>query len=60
MQRVHAQILFTPEDVSALTRWRLGLHFFFEALCEWLTLCPKNGAFPQISQTFGMVFSLDY
>jgi hypothetical protein len=36
----------------------LGCHFFGEALCEWLTLCPKMGPLPQTSQTFGMALTL--
>jgi len=56
--RVQTQIWRTPLGVWALTRWRLGFHFFGEALWEWLTLCPKMGPFSQISQTFGMVLSL--
>jgi hypothetical protein len=52
------QIWRTPLGVCALTRWRLGFHFFGEALWEWLTLCPKIGPFSHISQTFGMVDSL--
>jgi hypothetical protein len=52
------QIWRTPFGVCALTRWRLGFHFFGEALWEWLTLCPKIGPFSQISQTFGMFGSL--
>jgi hypothetical protein len=45
----------TPAGVCAFTCWRFGFHFFGEALCEWLTLCPKIGPFPQISHIFGMV-----
>jgi len=55
---VQTQIWRTPFGVWALTRWRLGFHFFGEALWEWLTLCPKTGPFSQISHTFGMVVSL--
>src|SRR5512137_1444776 len=57
-QRVQTQICRLPLAVWALTRWRLGFHFFGDDLWEWLTLCPKTGPFWQISQTFGMVVSL--
>jgi len=57
---VQTQIWRTPLGVWALTRWRLGFHFFGEDLWEWLTLCPKTGPFSQISQTFGMVVSLSF
>jgi len=56
--REQTQICRTPFGVWALTRWRLGFHFFGEDLWEWLTLCPKTGPFAQIAQTFGMVVSL--
>ena len=52
------QICRTPVEVCALTRWRLGFHFFGEDLWEWLTLCPKTGPLAQIAQTFGMVGTL--
>jgi tetratricopeptide (TPR) repeat protein len=55
---VQTQIWRTPFGVWALTRWRLGFHFFGDDLWEWLTLCPKTGPFAQISHTFGMVVSL--
>jgi hypothetical protein len=55
MQRVQTQILLAPELVSALTCCKFGFHFLLEALWEWLTLCPKTGPFPQISQTFGII-----
>ena len=60
MQRVQAQIRLTPVGVSAFTRWRFGLHFFLEALCEWLRLCPKIGPFPQISHVLGIVRLFSY
>ena len=56
--RVQTQIWRTPPGVRALTCWRLGLHFLGEALWEWLTLCPKTGPLPQISQTFGIFLTL--
>ena len=56
--REQTQIWRFPLAVWALTRWRLGFHFFGDDLWEWLTLCPKTGPFWQISQTFGMVVSL--
>src|SRR5512139_251518 len=56
--REQTQIWRTPVEVCALTRWRLGFHFFGDDLWEWLTLCPKTGPLAQISQTFGMVGTL--
>ena len=54
-QRVQAQTYLFPASVLALTRWRLGFHFFGEALWEWLTEFPKTGPLPQMSHVFGMV-----
>ena len=55
---MQAQIFLTPLSVCALTCCRLGFHFLGEDLWEWLTLCPKDGPFPQISHTFGIFVSL--
>ncbi len=43
--RVQTQICLTPRGVWALTCCRLGFHFFGADLWEWLTVCPKAGAF---------------
>jgi hypothetical protein len=51
---VQTHIRLIPALVFALTCCKFGFHFFFEALWEWLTLCPKKGPFPQISHTFGI------
>lgn len=52
--RVQTEIIRTPLSVLALTGCRFGFHFFGEALCEWLTLCPKDGPLPQISHVLGI------
>jgi hypothetical protein len=40
--------------LTAFTLWRLGYQTFRVLLLAWLTLWPKTGPFPQISQTFAM------
>ena len=39
---------------SARTRWMLGSHRRGERRWEWETCIPKNGVFPQMSQTAAM------
>jgi len=38
----------------ARTRCTLGSHRLGERRCEWETCMPKNGFFPQMSQTAAM------
>ena len=37
---------------SRRTRCRFGLKRRFVATIEWLRLCPNDGFFPQMAQTF--------
>ncbi len=41
--------------VTAFILWRLGYQTLRVLLLAWLTLCPKTGPFPQMSQTFAMI-----
>jgi len=54
---VQTHIFLTPFFVWAFTLCRFGFHFFLEALCEWLRLEPKEGPFPQIAQTRGIIIT---
>ncbi len=47
------RVVFPPEKVFTL--WRLGYQTLRVLLLAWLTLCPKTGPFPQISQTLAIV-----
>ena len=57
---VQTHMRFVPAGVCALTFCRFGFHFFLEALCEWLMLCPNTGPFPQTSQVFGIFRSYEW
>jgi hypothetical protein len=41
-------------SLTAFTLCRLGYQTFWVLLLAWLTLWPKTGPFPQISQTFAI------
>ena len=51
---MHDVQAFTRRGVpstSARTRWMFGFHRRLFRLCENVTALPKNGFFPQMSQT---------
>ena len=54
MQLVQAFTRRGAPSTSARTRWMFGFHRFGERRCEWETCMPKNGFFPQMSQTAAM------
>jgi hypothetical protein len=41
-------------SMIARTRWTFGFHRLGVRRCEWETRIPKNGFFPQMSQTAAM------
>ena len=41
-------------SIMARTRWMFGFHRRGLRRCEWDTCMPKNGFFPQMSQTAAM------
>jgi hypothetical protein len=53
-QLVHAFTRRGDPSTTARTRWTFGFHRFGERRWEWETCMPKNGFFPQISQTAAM------
>jgi len=56
-ERRHREQIFIRivlPSLTAFTLWRLGYQTFRVLLFAWLTLWPKTGPFPQISQTFAM------
>jgi hypothetical protein len=59
MQDVHTLIRRTRPSTTALTRWVFGFHIrglrpftrrLMASFPSWLTLWPKEGDFPQMSQ----------
>lgn len=54
MHEVHTDSLLGVAPTMARTRWMFGSHRRLVLLWEWLTLIPKEGCFPQISQTAAM------
>jgi hypothetical protein len=56
-ERRHREQTFIRTVLPSLTvliLWRLGYQTFRVLLWAWLTLWPKTGPFPQISQTFAI------
>jgi hypothetical protein len=51
MQLVQAFTRFGVPFTNARTRWMFGSHRLGERRWEWETCMPKNGFFPQMSQT---------
>jgi len=51
MQLVQAFTRLGEPFTTARIRWMLGFHRLGERRCEWETCMPKNGFFPQMSQT---------
>ena len=51
MQEVHTCSRRGLPPTMARTRWMLGFHRRFVRRCEWLTLIPNEGRFPQTSHT---------
>lgn len=54
MQLVHAYTRFGEPFTTARTRCTFGFHRRLVRRCEWETCMPKNGFFPQMSQTEAM------
>ena len=54
MQLVQAFTRFGAPFTSARTRWMFGSQRFGDRRCEWEICMPKNGFFPQMSQTAAM------
>jgi hypothetical protein len=54
-QPVHTDIRFGEPFTTARTRWMFGLQRRLVRICEWLTLLPNEGFFPQQSQTEAMI-----
>jgi len=51
-QREQTFIRIVLPSLTAFTLCKLGYQTFWVLLLAWLTLWPKTGPFPQISQTF--------
>ena len=52
MQRVQTYArVAVPFSITRM-RCRFGLNRRFVATIEWLRLCPNDGFFPQMAQTF--------
>jgi hypothetical protein len=56
MQLVQTVRRFVRPSTFARTSWRFGSQRRLVRLWAWLMLLPLTGFFPQISQTFAMVF----
>ncbi len=56
-QPVHTDTRFGVPFTTARMRWMLGLQRRLVRTCEWLTLLPNEGFFPQVSQTEAMLIS---
>jgi hypothetical protein len=54
MQLVHAFTRRGVPSTSARTRWMFGFQRLGLLRWEWETCMPKNGFFPQMSQTAAM------
>lgn len=50
MHEVHTFSRLGVLPTNARTRWMFGFQRRLVLRCEWETLCPKLGLFPQISQ----------
>jgi hypothetical protein len=50
MHFVHTRMVTLRPFSTPLTRCRFGSHRRFVRTCEWLTLYPVSGPFPQIEQ----------
>ena len=58
MQRVQTLMLLTVPFLTALIFCRFGRQILLVLLLAWLTLFPKLGPFPQISQILDISFTL--
>ena len=54
MQLTQAFTRLGEPFTTARMRWMLGSQRRFVRRCEWETCMPKNGFFPQMSQTAAM------
>lgn len=58
MHFVQTLILFTLPSTTAFTFWMFGRNIRFVTRCEWLTLRPAAGCFPQTVQTLDISYSV--
>src|SRR5450759_2251558 len=60
MHLVHTLTFLTVPSMTACTLWMFGLITRFVTRCEWLTLRPADGCFPQTEQTWDMRVTPSY
>jgi hypothetical protein len=58
MHFVQTLMRFTLPSTTAFTFWMFGRNIRFVTRCEWLTLRPAAGCFPQTVQTLDISYSV--